>query len=68
VTETREWTFMCLVVADVKCVRCHRPCGPVDSPAWNHRRPPAGVVCDGCADALGARVVWGDVDQFDLDN
>jgi hypothetical protein len=67
VTETREWMFMCLEAGDVECVCCRRPCGPIDSPAWDHRGAPAGVTCDECADALGARVVWGDVDRFGLD-
>ena len=63
----REWTFICLVDANVECVRCRRPCGPVDSPGWVHRGSPAGVTCDECANASGARVVWGDVDRFGLD-
>jgi hypothetical protein len=56
VTREREWTFMCLVASDVVCVRCRRSCGPVDSPAWNHRGPPEGAVCDSCAEGLDARV------------
>jgi hypothetical protein len=65
--QEREWTFMSLAASGVQCVRCHRLCGPAGSPAWSHPGPPAGVVCDECADALGARAVWGDVDKFGLD-
>jgi hypothetical protein len=68
VIRQREWTFICLVVDNVECVRCHRSCGPADSPAWHRRGPPAGLTCDDCANALEARLVWGDVDRFGLDS